>query len=111
VLRVLLTVVLPLFLPLALYIGYLALARRRAQVAGEDLPPFWQQGPWPWLFLAGAVLVFAVLAYWRFHSGLPPETKFRAPYTVDGEIVPSQPIESPPPETPASKYPFPAEMQ
>jgi len=97
VLRILLTIVLPLALPLALYIGYLALARRRAQIAGEELPPFWQQGPWPWLILAGVVLVFAALVFWRLNTGLPPETKFEAPRMVDGKVVPSHPIDSVPP--------------
>lgn len=96
-LRVLLTVVLPLVLPLALYLGYLMLARRRAQIAGEELPPFWQQGPWPWLFMGGVALLLGALVLWRLNTGLPPETKFEAPRMIDGEIVPSRPIAPAPP--------------
>ena len=62
--RKLLTVVLPLVLPLLLYFGYAYLAQRRAGANGTAAPP-WHKGPWPILLLAGAGLMFAALALWR----------------------------------------------
>ncbi len=92
-LRILLTIVLPVALPLLLYIGYVSMMRRRAQAAGEDEPPRWDEGPWAWFALAGVGLVLAVLVAVRLSSGVPPGTKLEAPRMIDGEVVPSRAIE------------------
>ncbi len=92
-LRTLLTVFLPLLLPLAAYIVYVAYLRRRAEVTGRNDPPPWQQGPWPWLLVGGAVLAVAALVALRVSSGVPPGTKLEAPRLEDGVIVPSHVVE------------------
>ena len=88
-LRVLLTIVLPIALPLLLYIGYVNLTRRRAQAAGEEGLPRWQEGPWPWFVLAGVALMFSILVAVQLTTGVPPGTKLESPRLIDGEIVPS----------------------
>ena len=92
-LRILLTIVLPVALPLLLYVGYVSMMRRRAQAAGKDDLPRWDEGPWAWLVLAGVGLVLAVLVVVRLSSGVPPGTKLEAPRMIDGEVVPSRVVE------------------
>ncbi len=92
-LRILLTIVLPVALPLLLYIGYVSMMRRRAQAAGEDYLPRWDEGPSVWFALAGVGLVLAVLVTVRLSSGVPPGTKLEAPRMIDGEVAPSRVIE------------------
>ena len=92
-LRILLTIVLPIALPLLLYIGYVSMMRRRAQIAGQDDLPRWQEGPWTWFAFAGAVLVIVVLIAVRLSCGVPPGTRLEAPRMIDGEIVPSRVVE------------------
>ena len=92
-LRILLTIVLPVALPLLLYGGYISMMRRRAQAAGEDAPPRWDEGPWAWFALAGVGLVLAVLVVVRLSSGVPPGTKLESPRLIDGQVQPSRVIE------------------
>ena len=92
-LRIFLTVVLPIALPLLLYIGYVSMLRRRAQATGQTDLPRWQEGPWPWLILAGALLVVAALTAYRLTTGVPPGTELQSPRLIDGEVVPSQVVD------------------
>lgn len=92
-LRILLTVVLPVALPLLLYVGYLAMVRRRVQAGGGEVLARWQEGPWPWLILAGVALLAAVFVAFRLTTALPPGTKLEAPRLIDGRVVPSRVIE------------------
>ncbi len=92
-LRILLTIIVPIALPLLLYVGYVAMMRRRAQAAGADYLPRWDERPWAWFALAGVGLVLAVLVVVRLSSGVPRGTKLEAPRMIDGEVVPSRVIE------------------
>ena len=89
-LKIFLTVVLPLALPLLVYIGYVSFLRRRAQLTGQQVMPRWQEGPWPWMILAGAVLVVAALITYRVTTGVSPGTQLEPPRLIDGEVVPSR---------------------
>ncbi len=89
-LRILLTVILPMALPLVLYVGYVSMLRKRAEAAGEDFRPGWNEGPWAWFALAGVLLVLAALVTVRLSTGVPPGTKLEAPRMIDGEVVPSR---------------------
>ena len=91
--RILLTIILPVALPLLLYFIYVSMTRRRAQAAGEADPPRWDEGPWAWFALAGIGLAVAVLVVVRLSTGVPPGTKLEAPRTIDGEVAPSRVIE------------------
>ncbi len=91
-LRFLLTVVLPLLLPLFVYAGYLVLAQRKARLAGEGRLPRWQTAPWGVITLSGLVLMLISLGYWRFTSGVVPGVKVEPPHLEDGKVVPSRPV-------------------
>ncbi|HSR72245.1 MAG TPA: hypothetical protein VLL72_07670 [Kiloniellales bacterium] len=96
-LRALLTVLLPILLPIAVYLGYAAYLRRRAELTGSTAEPRWQEGPWPWLFAAGAAVAVAGLILLRT-GGVPPGTQLEAPRYEDGRIVPGRPVPDPAPE-------------
>ena len=92
-LRKLLLVALPLVLPFLAYALYLAIARRRAQKAGEGPVPRWQQAPWTWIALATVLLMAASLVTFGLRSGVEPGTQIEPPRFLDGDIVPSRPVE------------------
>ncbi|MFQ6017803.1 MAG: DUF6111 family protein [Kiloniellaceae bacterium] len=92
-LRKLLTIVLPIALPLLVYLGYLVLARRRARRAGRDRLPRRPEAPWTWIVLSGVALMVAALVTWRMTSGVPPGTRLEPPRLIDGKVVPSHVVE------------------
>ncbi len=91
--RKILTIVLPLALPVVIYWIYLALARRRARRSGEGKPPDWQDAPWTAILAASVVLMSASLIAFGLSEGHDAGTRLAPPRLVDGEIVPGQPIE------------------
>ena len=91
--RKLLTVVLPLVLPFLVYWVYLALARRKARLAGEGRLPGWQDAPWTWIIASGGMLMIAALVTVRLTSGVEPGVKLEPPRLIEGEVEPSRPIE------------------
>jgi hypothetical protein len=95
-LRILLTVIVPIVLPLLLYLGYVRLVRRPQPAGkGEDAED-WQKGPWVWLLLAGAGLAIAALVALDMTTGVPPGTKLQSPYLENGKIVPSRRLDDEP---------------
>lgn len=83
-LRVLLTVLLPLLLPTALYLIWV-MSLGRAEITG--LAAAWRRLPWPWLVLAGAALAAAVLfAFVQF--GNRRNGVYIPPQVENGHIVP-----------------------
>lgn len=92
-LRILLTIVLPIAIPLVAYFAYAAYARRRALLAGEDNLPHWREGPWFWVLLGGTGLMIATLVALGLTSGVPPGAKLEPPRLIDGKVVPSHVVE------------------
>ena len=88
-LRVLLTVLLPLATPFVLYIAWIWLVRHK--VAGGELVLDWRESPWPWLLAVGVAGSIATLLYLYATTGHPAGTQFVAPHVVDGVVVPSHP--------------------
>ena len=80
--RILLTIVLPLVLPTLLYVLWIA-AMRRAELAG---PVLWRAWPWTWLVAAGIVLC-ALLLY-VVNVRLGSQGTYVPPQYIDGRIVP-----------------------
>ncbi len=90
--RILLTYVLPLVLPAALYFVWLWSARARAQPGGAQARPaaWWEEAPWPWLALAGVALMAATLFALALTSGSPPGKVYNPPHVENGRIVPGR---------------------
>jgi Family of unknown function (DUF6111) len=86
--RILLTYILPLILPLAVYLVWAWIVRGRNR--GPDDPPFWYEGPWFWLIVAGFAILVSVLATTAYFSGDPPEGDYVPPRFEGGRIIPSQ---------------------
>lgn len=87
--RVLLTYIVPLLLPTALYFLWLWLMQRgsgpgaAAAKAAAERPV-----PWAWLALAGLVLVGATLFAIGLSGGNPPGGVYQPPRVEGGQIVP-----------------------
>jgi hypothetical protein len=90
--RAILTVILPLLLPTALYLLW-AIAMRRATASGDALRDL----PWPWLASAGLVLLIGALALATQRFGGGEKGIYVAPVAVDGKIIPGHIEPAPPP--------------
>lgn len=83
--RALLAIVVPLALPTALYIIYMAMARRRAEATGGAAPPM--EMPWSWLIIAGGILVVVTfVALYLFED--VGRGQYHPAQVIDGEIKP-----------------------
>ena len=82
-LRVLLTIVLPLLLPTALYLLWVTTLRPARNDA-----IFWRALPWIWLAGAGVALLAVVLFVVTVHFGTPQEGNYVPPRWENGHIVP-----------------------
>lgn len=87
--RILLTVLLPLALPSTLYFLWFANERRRAIAAGtpETMP---RLGDVPWFVLtsAGVVIAAIVLVASSIYSGDEPGAIYVPPHVEGGQVVP-----------------------
>jgi len=81
--RVLLTIVLPLLLPTAVYI--LWASTRPPRRNGASL---WRAMPWVWLAGAGVALLALVLLVVTVHFGTPQQGVYVPPRWEKGHIVP-----------------------
>ena len=85
-LRVFLTIVLPLLLPTAIYAAWLWFLHWSANAEPVRLAAL----PWVWLAAAGAVLLALVLVTVTVHFGEPGGGRYVPPRYEDGRIVPPQ---------------------
>jgi predicted membrane-bound mannosyltransferase len=83
-LRVLLTIVLPLTLPTAIYIAWVAFTSRSENREKLRLGAM----PLVWLVLAGVALLAAVLVTVTVHFGEPVSGRYVPPRYEDGRVVP-----------------------
>jgi hypothetical protein len=86
--RVLLQYLLPLLLPMALYLLWTWFTRKR-QAAGAPAYRL-QDGPWFWLILAGVALASAGLVYVALNTGSKPGGTYIPPRWEDGRISPGR---------------------
>ena len=82
--RVLLTIVLPLLLPTAVYLLWVT-ALRPARRNGATL---WRALPWVWLAGAGLALLVLVMFVVTVHFGKPQDGVYVPPRWENGRIVP-----------------------
>ena len=88
--RVLLTYVLPIALPIAVYLAWAHLARKRALAVGVAAAPGWRDAPWTWLFITGIVTLMAGLMAFGWLSSEKPGGTYIPPQFIDGEVVPGR---------------------
>jgi len=87
--RILLTVVVPLLLPLAVYAVWLVLSHRRAAEEAEGRRTWLTTTPWTPLLAAGVVLMAVTLVATSFLLGDPPGD-YRPAQVIDGQVVPGE---------------------
>jgi hypothetical protein len=87
--RILLTIVLPLAFPSLVYFLWFARERRRAEAAGtpEKIP---RLGDVPWFVLASAGVAIAAVVLFAssIYSGAEPGQVYVAPHVEGGQVVP-----------------------
>ncbi|WP_119459185.1 DUF6111 family protein [Rhodospirillaceae bacterium SYSU D60014] len=81
------SIVVPLVLPTVLYFVYMTMARRRAQTA-SGRSGWWQEVPWTWLGIAGAILMIVTLSAFALFGGAEPGSVYQPAKLIDGEIKP-----------------------
>jgi hypothetical protein len=82
--RVIVTIVLPLLLPTALYLLWVtALGARH-----DRRPTTWRSLPWVWLAGSGAVLLAIVLVFVTVGFGTSQQGVYVAPRFIGGRIIP-----------------------
>ncbi len=85
--RILLSYVVPLLLPAALYILYVVVARRVQAGRGETAERL-RRVPWLWLLAAGVALMGLSLVIFSLTSGGDSHRPYVPPHVEDGRIVP-----------------------
>jgi hypothetical protein len=85
-LRVFLTIVLPLLLPTAIYVAWVWYLNWSANAE----PVRWAALPWVWLAAAGVLLLAAVLVTVSVHFGAPGTGRYVPPRYEDGRVLPPQ---------------------
>jgi Family of unknown function (DUF6111) len=82
--RILLTIVLPLLLPTALYLLWATALRPER----HDGAARWTSLPWLWLAVAGVALLAIVLLVVTVHFGAPQEGVYVPPRWHDDHMIP-----------------------
>jgi hypothetical protein len=88
--RILVTVVLPVLAPAAVYFGWFYWAQQRAVAAGEpEKAPKLGDVPWFVLAAAGVFIVAVILFASTVFEGAEPGLTYTPPHIVDGKIAPA----------------------
>ena len=85
--RAILQYVVPLLLPLAIYVSYVLIARR-VQAGQGPLAAQLRQFPWVWLAIAGVALLAISLLAFNLTTGSDPGGTYVPPKLEDGKVVP-----------------------
>ena len=87
--RTFFTYVLPLLLPLTVYLVWAWYRTVYTRKHGGE-PPDIEKGPWPLLLLAGAVLSLSLMAVTALTRGGDPNSIYIPPRYEDGRVIPGQ---------------------
>jgi len=93
--RILLTVLLPIALPLLLYFAYVKYARPQPAPDGSTAQAR-RGGPVFWTLIGISVLALAGMIALGLSRGVPPGTKLISPRMEDGRILPSERVDQKP---------------
>ncbi len=87
--RVFLTQILPLLLPLAIYLIWVRRARRNSLATGAGMPAA-RDAPWLWMVGAALAALAAGTVLLALTTGEEPGGTYIPPHVEDGEIVPGR---------------------
>jgi len=88
--RIVLSYILPLILPMAIYLGWVWVIRHRSRARGDEIPEIKNSGIF-WSILAGVILMFAGLSILAVTGGAPPgKGNYQSPRLENGKIVPPE---------------------
>lgn len=85
--RILLTYLLPLVLPTAIYVAWVWYARATHKGDAETLPGL-EKGPLFWCLLGGFALMMVGLVMVAMTAGAPPGSTYEPPRLEGGKVVP-----------------------
>lgn len=85
--RALFQYLLPVLLPTAIFIAWLAFTHSRGADQSDFLSRL-REGPWYWLTISGFLLMIAGLVYTGLSQGPSPGGAYHAPRFESGRIVP-----------------------
>ena len=85
--RIVFTCIIPFLLPAAVYAAWVWYRTGYVARHGGEAPRL-EQGPWPLLLFAGAVLAFAVLAVTALIQGDDPNSTYVPPHLENGKMIP-----------------------
>lgn len=88
--RQLITIALPLLTPFVIYYVWFWASSQRKHAEEDGRPlPHWQELPWMWLIISGALLTSIVLIL-TATIGTDPNGVYTAPHMENGVIVPGR---------------------
>ena len=92
--RIVITYLIPLVLPVIAWYAWQHLSRSRAR--NPEQATDWAAAPWDRLGIAGVILLAATLGWFAAFTGAKPGSVYQPARLVDGEIVPGRQIAQPP---------------
>ena len=84
--KLFLTKILPLLIPLAIYVGWLIYARKRARALGTAKPSA-RDAPWPIMLLTGLTVLITGMITLGLFTGEKPGGIYVPPHMENGEII------------------------
>ena len=85
--RIIFTYIIPFLMPAAAYVLWVWYRTRYVAAHGGQAPKL-EQGPWPLLLFAGAVLAFMVLGTTAMLGGDDPIGTYVPPHVENGQVIP-----------------------
>jgi hypothetical protein len=85
--RIIFTYIVPFLMPAAIYVLWVWYRTRYVAAHGGEAPKL-EQGPWPLLLFAGAVLAFVVLGTTAMLRGDDPTGTYVPPHVENGQVIP-----------------------
>jgi len=86
--RLIVSYILPLLLPMAIYLGWMWVIRHRSRSRGDEIPEIRNSSMF-WSAVIGVVLMFAGLAVLAISGGAPPgEGNYQSPRLENGKVIP-----------------------
>ena len=86
--RIVMSYILPLILPMAIYLGWVWVIRHRSRARGDEIPEIKNSSIF-WSIVAGVILMFAGLSVLAVTGGAPPgDGTYQSPRFENGKVIP-----------------------